>query len=93
VDLKNLRFFTVVDDGGSPLTSPVDKQLVEAQKRVRSKPKQLLHSLHFTYTHIHNTSVTVLVNICRILIWALSEKMLFLFAGGCTFRSRSGSYS
>lgn len=35
VDLKKLRFFTVVDDGGSPWTSPVDKQLVEAQRKVR----------------------------------------------------------
>ncbi|XP_027034070.2 fatty-acid amide hydrolase 2-B isoform X1 [Tachysurus fulvidraco] len=34
VDLKKLRFFSVVDDGGSPWTSPVDKQLVEAQKKV-----------------------------------------------------------
>ncbi|XP_060781137.1 fatty-acid amide hydrolase 2-B [Neoarius graeffei] len=34
VDLKKLRFFTVVDDGGSPWTSPVDKQLVEAQRKV-----------------------------------------------------------
>ncbi|XP_022534195.2 fatty-acid amide hydrolase 2-B [Astyanax mexicanus] len=34
VDLKKLRFFTVVDDSGSPLTSPVDKQLVEAQRKV-----------------------------------------------------------
>ncbi|XP_048039872.1 fatty-acid amide hydrolase 2-B [Megalobrama amblycephala] len=37
VDLKKLRFFTVVDDGGSPLTSPVDKQLIEAQKRVAAR--------------------------------------------------------
>lgn len=35
VDLKKLRFFTVVDDGGSPWTSPVDKQLVEAQRKAR----------------------------------------------------------
>lgn len=35
VDLKKLRFFTVVNDGGSPLTSPVDNQLIQAQKRVR----------------------------------------------------------
>uniref|UniRef100_A0A4W4EMF9 Amidase domain-containing protein n=1 Tax=Electrophorus electricus TaxID=8005 RepID=A0A4W4EMF9_ELEEL len=34
VDLKKLRFFTVVDDGGSPLTSPVDKQLMRAQRKV-----------------------------------------------------------
>ncbi|KAI4884988.1 hypothetical protein NFI96_020256 [Prochilodus magdalenae] len=37
VDLKKLRFFTVVDDGGSPLTSPVDKQLVEAQRKVAQR--------------------------------------------------------
>ncbi|XP_043100043.1 fatty-acid amide hydrolase 2-B isoform X1 [Puntigrus tetrazona] len=37
VDLKKLRFFTVVDDGGSPLTSPVDNQLVQAQKRVAAR--------------------------------------------------------
>ncbi|XP_066537870.1 fatty-acid amide hydrolase 2-B [Hoplias malabaricus] len=34
VDLKKLRFFTVLDDGGSPLTSPVDKQLSEGQSKV-----------------------------------------------------------
>uniref|UniRef100_A0A8B9HQ41 Fatty acid amide hydrolase 2b n=1 Tax=Astyanax mexicanus TaxID=7994 RepID=A0A8B9HQ41_ASTMX len=39
VDLKKLRFFTVVDDSGSPLTSPVDKQLVEAQRKVRVSSK------------------------------------------------------
>lgn len=37
VDLKKLRFFTIVDDGGSPLTSPVDRQLVEVQKRVAAR--------------------------------------------------------
>lgn len=37
VDLKKLRFFTVVDDGGSPLTSPVDNQLIQAQKRVAAR--------------------------------------------------------
>lgn len=34
VDLKTLRFFSVPHDGGSPLISPVDPQLVEAQRRV-----------------------------------------------------------
>lgn len=34
VDLKKLRFFSVADDGGSLWTSPVDKQLVEAQRKV-----------------------------------------------------------
>ncbi|XP_055055856.2 fatty-acid amide hydrolase 2-B [Misgurnus anguillicaudatus] len=34
VDLKKLRFFTIVDDGGSHVTMPVDHQLIEAQKRV-----------------------------------------------------------
>ncbi|XP_042583298.1 fatty-acid amide hydrolase 2-B [Cyprinus carpio] len=37
VDLKKLRFFTVVNDGGSPLTSPVDNQLIQAQKRVAAR--------------------------------------------------------
>ncbi|KAI2662782.1 Fatty-acid amide hydrolase 2-B [Labeo rohita] len=37
VDLKKLRFFTVVDDGGSPLTSPLDNQLIQAQKRVAAR--------------------------------------------------------
>ncbi|KAL2097695.1 hypothetical protein ACEWY4_006902 [Coilia grayii] len=34
VDLKTVRFFSVPHDGGSPLVSPVDPQLVEAQSRV-----------------------------------------------------------
>ncbi|XP_036789856.1 fatty-acid amide hydrolase 2-A [Oncorhynchus mykiss] len=34
VDLKRLRFFSVPHDGGSPLVSPVDQQLVLAQRRV-----------------------------------------------------------
>ncbi|XP_053368200.1 fatty-acid amide hydrolase 2-B [Clarias gariepinus] len=34
VDLKKLRFFTVVDDDKPLWTSPVDKQLVEAQRKV-----------------------------------------------------------
>ncbi|XP_056604586.1 fatty-acid amide hydrolase 2-B [Triplophysa dalaica] len=34
VDLRKLRYFTVVDDGGSHLTTAVDNQLIEAQKRV-----------------------------------------------------------
>uniref|UniRef100_A0AAZ3P250 Amidase domain-containing protein n=1 Tax=Oncorhynchus tshawytscha TaxID=74940 RepID=A0AAZ3P250_ONCTS len=33
VDLKRLRFFSVPHDGGSPLVSPVDQQLVLAQRR------------------------------------------------------------
>ncbi|XP_076828814.1 fatty-acid amide hydrolase 2-B [Brachyhypopomus gauderio] len=37
VDLKKLRFFTIVDDGGSPLISPVDKQLIQAQRKVVQK--------------------------------------------------------
>uniref|UniRef100_A0A8C7H807 Fatty acid amide hydrolase 2a n=1 Tax=Oncorhynchus kisutch TaxID=8019 RepID=A0A8C7H807_ONCKI len=35
VDLKRLRFFSVPHDGGSPLVSPVDQQLVLAQRRVK----------------------------------------------------------
>uniref|UniRef100_A0A3P9AAR0 Amidase domain-containing protein n=1 Tax=Esox lucius TaxID=8010 RepID=A0A3P9AAR0_ESOLU len=34
VDLKSLRFFSVAHDGGSLLVSPVDRQLVLAQRRV-----------------------------------------------------------
>ncbi|KAL7889661.1 hypothetical protein AOLI_G00019190 [Acnodon oligacanthus] len=34
VDLRNLRFFSVPHDGGSPLLSPVDPQLILAQKMV-----------------------------------------------------------
>ncbi|KAF5902781.1 fatty-acid amide hydrolase 2, partial [Clarias magur] len=34
VDLKKLRFFTVVDDDKPLWTSPVDKQLVEVQRKV-----------------------------------------------------------
>ncbi|TRY95910.1 hypothetical protein DNTS_021430 [Danionella cerebrum] len=34
VDLKKLRFFSVPHNGGSPLVSPVDPQLLQAQKRV-----------------------------------------------------------
>ncbi|XP_062849426.1 fatty-acid amide hydrolase 2-B [Trichomycterus rosablanca] len=34
VDLKKLRYFTIEDDGGSLLTSPVDSQLVKAQRKV-----------------------------------------------------------
>lgn len=34
VDLKTLRFFSVPHDGGSPLVSPVDPQLLEVQRRV-----------------------------------------------------------
>jgi hypothetical protein len=37
VDLKRLRFFSVPHDGGSPLVSPVDQQLVLAQRRVRER--------------------------------------------------------
>ncbi|KAM9477449.1 fatty-acid amide hydrolase 2-A-like [Clarias gariepinus] len=34
VDLRKLRFFSVPHDGGSPLLSPVDPQLIQAQKKV-----------------------------------------------------------
>ncbi|XP_077355615.1 fatty-acid amide hydrolase 2-B [Festucalex cinctus] len=34
VELKKLRFFTVLDDGGSPLTSPVSDELRRIQKQV-----------------------------------------------------------
>ncbi|XP_051284416.1 fatty-acid amide hydrolase 2-B [Dicentrarchus labrax] len=34
VDLKKLRFFTVPDDGGSPSTYPVSRELVEIQSKV-----------------------------------------------------------
>ncbi|KAG5285824.1 hypothetical protein AALO_G00007880 [Alosa alosa] len=34
VDLKTLRFFSVPHNGGSPLVSPVDPQLVQVQRRV-----------------------------------------------------------
>ncbi|KAG5260740.1 hypothetical protein AALO_G00295940 [Alosa alosa] len=36
VDLKKLRFFSVPHDGGSPYTSPVDKQLIQAQRQVKN---------------------------------------------------------
>ncbi|XP_077597629.1 fatty-acid amide hydrolase 2-B [Stigmatopora nigra] len=34
VELKKIRFFTVPDDGGSPLTSPVSEELRQIQKEV-----------------------------------------------------------
>ncbi|KAJ8342042.1 hypothetical protein SKAU_G00319700 [Synaphobranchus kaupii] len=34
VDLRNLRFFSVPHDGGSPLVSPVAEQLLQAQREV-----------------------------------------------------------
>ncbi|KAM8746842.1 fatty-acid amide hydrolase 2-B [Acanthopagrus schlegelii] len=34
VDLKKLRFFTIPHDGGSPLTYPVSKELIEIQRKV-----------------------------------------------------------
>ncbi|XP_068443603.1 fatty-acid amide hydrolase 2-B [Clinocottus analis] len=34
VDLKTLRFFTIPHDGGSPLTYPVSKELIEIQRKV-----------------------------------------------------------
>ncbi|XP_076831427.1 fatty-acid amide hydrolase 2-A isoform X2 [Brachyhypopomus gauderio] len=34
VDLSKVRFFSVPHDGGSPLLSPVDPQLIQAQKKV-----------------------------------------------------------
>ncbi|XP_062416812.1 fatty-acid amide hydrolase 2-B [Pungitius pungitius] len=34
VDLKKLRFFTIPHDGGSPMTSPVSKELMAAQRKV-----------------------------------------------------------
>uniref|UniRef100_A0A4W4FYW6 Amidase domain-containing protein n=1 Tax=Electrophorus electricus TaxID=8005 RepID=A0A4W4FYW6_ELEEL len=34
VDLSKLRFFSVPHDGGSPLSSPVDPQLIQAQRKV-----------------------------------------------------------
>ncbi|XP_056156388.1 fatty-acid amide hydrolase 2-B [Lampris incognitus] len=37
VDLEKLRFFTIPHDGGSPLTSPVNKQLIEIQRKVAER--------------------------------------------------------
>ncbi|XP_053199330.1 fatty-acid amide hydrolase 2-B [Scomber japonicus] len=34
VDLKKVRFFTIPDDGGTPLTHPVTKELREIQRQV-----------------------------------------------------------
>ncbi|KAM3590122.1 uncharacterized protein V6R79_004053 [Siganus canaliculatus] len=34
VDLKKLRFFTIVDDGGSSMSYPVTKELVDIQRKV-----------------------------------------------------------
>lgn len=36
VDLKKLRYFTIAHDGGSSFTYPVDIELIEAQRKVRS---------------------------------------------------------
>ncbi|XP_061525104.1 fatty-acid amide hydrolase 2-B [Phycodurus eques] len=37
VELKKLRFFTVPDDGGSPLTSPVSEELRRIQRKVAER--------------------------------------------------------
>lgn len=37
VDLKKLRYFTIAHDGGSLFTYPVDRELMEAQKKVCSE--------------------------------------------------------
>uniref|UniRef100_A0A8C2X9U9 Fatty acid amide hydrolase 2b n=1 Tax=Cyclopterus lumpus TaxID=8103 RepID=A0A8C2X9U9_CYCLU len=34
VDLQKLRFFTIPHDGGSPLTCPVSRELIEIQRKV-----------------------------------------------------------
>lgn len=34
VDLKKLRYFTIAHDGGSSFTNPVDRELMEAQRKV-----------------------------------------------------------
>ncbi|KAM9827553.1 fatty-acid amide hydrolase 2-B [Neosynchiropus ocellatus] len=34
VDLKKLRFFTITHDGGSPLISPVSRELIDIQRKV-----------------------------------------------------------
>lgn len=36
MDLKKLRYFTIAHDGGSLFTNPVDRELMEAQRKVRS---------------------------------------------------------
>lgn len=43
VDLKKLRFFTIPHDGGSPMTSPVSKELMAVQRKVRLV--RLLHTV------------------------------------------------
>lgn len=44
VDLKKLRYFTIAHDGGSTFTYPVDREIIEAQRKVRSAapPTRLL---------------------------------------------------
>lgn len=37
VDLKKLRFFTIPHDGGSPLITPVSKELVDIQRKVAER--------------------------------------------------------
>lgn len=34
VDIKKLRFFTIPHDGGSPMTSPVSKELIDIQRKM-----------------------------------------------------------
>ena len=41
VDLKSLRIFYMKDDGGNPIVSPVDTELIGAQQRVIKKWKEV----------------------------------------------------
>ncbi|XP_075429207.1 fatty-acid amide hydrolase 2 [Ascaphus truei] len=53
VSLRSLRFFTMENDGGGPFVSPVDKELVQAQRRVVEKLESTL-GVHVQPLRIHN---------------------------------------
>uniref|UniRef100_A0A669CAK0 Fatty acid amide hydrolase 2b n=1 Tax=Oreochromis niloticus TaxID=8128 RepID=A0A669CAK0_ORENI len=55
VDLKKLRFFTIPHDGGSPLITPVSKELVDIQRKVAERLEADLgvkvQEVHFPELH------------------------------------------
>ncbi|XP_028986848.1 fatty-acid amide hydrolase 2-B [Betta splendens] len=65
VDLKKLRFFTIPHDGGSPLVSPVSKEIIDIQRKMVKRLEadlgvkvqevqfpELCHSFHIWNTYM-----------------------------------------
>lgn len=96
VDLKKLRYFTIAHSDGSTFAYPVDREIVEAQRKVRSVlhwPASLKSYCSLCCQESWNWSIGMFSRWCSVLRPISGWKSRKCNFQGCNTASRSGTHT